>query len=81
MLEFHLWLPDDGQALIVEEEQSTGVLQVLMSSRMRWEGQAYNPRSESPRSPEESLYLGTRAAVEGSLTFGKARLTDRRAGR
>src|SRR5580700_11547956 len=30
------------------------------------QGQAYVQRSESPRSPEESLYLGTRAAVEGS---------------
>jgi len=30
------------------------------------QGQAYIQRSESPRSPEESLYLGTRAAVEGS---------------
>src|SRR5580693_6219850 len=30
------------------------------------EGQAYIQRSESPRSPEESLYLGTRAAMEGS---------------
>jgi len=29
------------------------------------QGQAYIQRSESPRSPEESLYLGTRAAVEG----------------
>jgi hypothetical protein len=30
------------------------------------QGQAYILRSESPRSPEESLYLGRRAAVEGS---------------
>ena len=29
------------------------------------QGQPYIQRSESPRSPEESLYLGTRAAVEG----------------
>jgi len=30
------------------------------------QGQAYIQRSESPRSPEQSLYLGTRAAAEGS---------------
>src|SRR5580700_1577143 len=36
-------------------------------------------RSESPRSPEESLYLARRWKVP--LAFGKARLTDRRAGR
>jgi transposase len=39
-------------------------------------------QSESPRFPEESLHLSTRAAVdEGPLAFGNARLTDRRAGR
>jgi hypothetical protein len=30
------------------------------------QGQAYIQRSESPRFPEGSLHLGTRAAVEGS---------------
>ena len=33
---------------------------------MRKERKRFTPESESPRSPEESLYLGTRAAVEGS---------------
>jgi len=37
-----------------------------LENRERWGAQAYIQRSESPRSPEESLHLGTRAAVEGS---------------
>ena len=31
------------------------------------QGQAYSQRSESPRFPEESLHLGTRAAVDQVL--------------
>ena len=45
------------------------------------QGQACSQRSESPRFPEESLHLGTRGGGPGPLAFGKARLTDRRAGR
>jgi hypothetical protein len=45
------------------------------------QGQAYIQRSESPRYPEESLYLVHARRWKVPLAFGKARLTDRRAGR
>jgi hypothetical protein len=45
----------------------TGLLPLADNAELTLrQGQAYIQRSESPRSLEESLYLGTRAAVEGS---------------
>ena len=44
------------------------------------QGQPYIQRKRIAGSPEESLYLGTRAAAEGCPSYGNARLTGRRRG-
>ena len=49
--------------LSLDKEMLKAGGQVKLTQRL---GQAYIQPSESPRSPKESLYLGTRAAVDGS---------------
>src|SRR6202049_2863137 len=62
-----------GEGTAAESPPAGGVMDETDCSRLadnaeltQRQSQAYIQRSESPRSPEESLYLGTRAAVEGS---------------
>jgi hypothetical protein len=62
-----------GEGTAEESPPAGGVMDETDCSRLadnaeltQRQSQAYIQRSESPRSPEESLYLGTRAAVEGS---------------